>query len=340
MRDRAVRPSGSRHDQFPRGDLPRQRAMRIAAQAQKAGWCAADTAPGGLLAAMAAVQGARPADIVAALQPWLADDAWISRRLDDALALVASDPFVLPPLRMFHGAGLGGLILAERGSITLSLMIRPFEIAAADTAVDSHRAVFSPGHGWTRFVRAGSAHIRRYRVAVSETEAGGAFTATHASLCEFRGEQALRDGDIIAIDQGRDCFSLIGGTGDVVMVQLFVQPQSALPLREYDGRTGQLIRVASSQRANSFRQMGFALLRTLGRRDAAPLFAAALVDRDFALRWQVMREFIALDASAALPHLRAMATNDPHPEVRRAASAALDLVESRLAATTTSACPG
>ena len=324
--------SRSRHDYFPRDNMARRRAMRFAAQDRDAQWRAADCAPSGLLAAMAALRDANPATVFSALQPWLADDRWITRRLDEALALVEREPFVLPPLRMFAGKGLGGLILAESARITLCVMIRPFDAITNGDADESHRAIFSPGHSWTRVVRAAGARIRRYRVAVSAAEDDGVFTAAGAGRSEYMGEECLYNGDVIMTDQRRECFGIIGGTGDVVMEQFFVQPRSPLPLREYDGRTGQLIRVASSQRANSFRQMGFALLRHLDRRDAAPLFADELANIDFALRWQVMREFVALDAHTALPHLRGMAANDPHPEVRRAASAALDLVESHLGA--------
>jgi hypothetical protein len=36
-----------------------------------------------------------------------------------------------------------------------------------------------------------------------------------------------------------------------------------------------------------------------------------------------MREFLALDAQLALPHLRTMAESDPHAEVRAAAAETL-----------------
>ena len=77
--------------------------------------------------------------------------------------------------------------------------------------------------------------------------------------------------------------------------------------------------------------MGLAVLRACGRSDAAPLFTAALDDDDFAMRWQVMRELLALDPEAALPHLGAMAAGDPHPEVRKAAAATMALLRERIA---------
>ena len=54
----------------------------------------------------------------------------------------------------------------------------------------------------------------------------------------------------------------------------------------------------------------------------APLFARRLSAVIPTLRWQAMREFLALDASLPCPS-RAMAGADPHPEVRSAAAATL-----------------
>jgi HEAT repeat protein len=65
------------------------------------------------------------------------------------------------------------------------------------------------------------------------------------------------------------------------------------------------------------------LLRIMDRTDAVPLLREILGHRHFYVRWHAMREFLALDAEAALPSLRAMARSDPHPEVRAAAAQAL-----------------
>ena len=72
-------------------------------------------------------------------------------------------------------------------------------------------------------------------------------------------------------------------------------------------------------------QMMLTLLRILDWRDAVPVFRDMLASEHFYTRWQTMRELLALDAEAALPHLRAMASDDPHPEVREAAAGTLDL---------------
>ena len=65
------------------------------------------------------------------------------------------------------------------------------------------------------------------------------------------------------------------------------------------------------------------LLRTMDRVDAVPVMIDMLANPHFYARWQAMRELLALDAEAALPHLSILAECDPHPEVRTAAAATL-----------------
>lgn len=319
----------SRHDHFPHADPPRHQRRLRAAQALAARWHSADLARDGLMAAMNAVVDASSDTIFTALTPWLADLGWLAERLDQALALLAADPFSLPPVRMFNAPTMGGLVLAEAGPITLSLMIRPFDSVAPNENSGLSTALFTPGHGLSRILRSGGAQMVRYHVAVSEEEEAGQFTAARAARCFSDPARALRTDEWIRIDQAREGFGLIGGKGDVVLVQLFVQRPARLPIREYALPDGRLVKTAAARRDSSFRQMALALLRMQRRTDAAPLFAAASASDDFSLRWQAMREFVALDAAVALPHLRNMARTDPHPEVRRAAHATLDFIETR-----------
>jgi hypothetical protein len=315
----------SRHDHFPRSDLARRTLMRQREAALDARFRHEDTQPGGIGSAMRQVAGADPDTIFAALMPWLEDHRWVQRRLAAALALSAADPFALPPLRIFSGGALGGIILTEVPPITCSLMIRPFNQPAPRAA----SVIFSPGHGLTRIIRSGGARIQHYCVALSAEERSGGFRAATAAPLQIGEHGPLADGDQIRVDQQCESFNMTAGPGDLVMLQLFVHQPSRVPMREYDPAAGRLVRSAAAGRATSFRQMGLAVLRAFGRIDAAPLFAAALADDDFAMRWQVMRELLALDAAAALPHLIMMAADDPHPEVRAAASATLGLLRER-----------
>lgn len=318
----------SRHDHFPRADAARRLAMRAAVASLDTAWAAADAAPGGLLAAIDSVADAPAGIAIARLLPWLADAKWLRDRLDAALALMAADPFARPPLRPVGGAegGPGGLVLADRGAIRLTLRHWPFGASASAPAT----VHFVPGHAAIHVLASGGAHFCEHHVAVSAAEEAGCFTASTAAACHSAPPRPLQTGETLHLDTARQSFTLedggAGGGGDVLLLELTVQPPLRLPIRTYDVASGRLLHVSASRRDSSFRAMALALLRHLGRRDAAPLFIAETESSDFAARWNAMREFVALDPAAARAPLARMAASDPHPEVRRAAAATAALL--------------
>ncbi|WP_324071454.1 HEAT repeat domain-containing protein [Sphingopyxis sp.] len=302
--------------------------MRRAAADLDAAWKSADTAPGGLVTAIAALADAPAGVAIARLLPWLSDTGWLRGRLDAALALLAADPFARPPLRMVGGGNgaAGGLVLADHGAIRLTLQLRPF----AENRTAPGTAIFVPGGAAIHVLDGGGAELRAHSVAVSAAEEAGGFTAKGAAPCHSRPPRPLRTGETLILDTARQSFTLqhgaAGARRDILFLELTVQPPSRLPIRAYDIASGRLTHVSASRRDSSFRAMALALLRQLGRTDAAPLFAAEAASEDFAARWNAMRELVALDPAAALPHLAAMAAADPHPEVRAAAAATYGLI--------------
>jgi hypothetical protein len=316
----------SRHDHFPRADIARRLAMRRAVAALDAAWNVADTVPCGLLAAIDAVADA-PAEVaITQLLPWLTDIFWLRGRIDAALDLLRADPFARPPLRPVGGGGddPGSLILAERGAVRLSLQLWPFATLAPAPA--PARAVFIPGRAALHILASGGAALHQHAVAVGAGEEAGGFTAKGAAPCRSRPPRPLQQGETLRLDTARQAVTIAGARADVLLLELTVQPPSPLPIRTYDIANGGLVHVSASSRDSSFRQMALALLRHLGRTDAAPLFAVEAKDGDFAARWNAMRELVALDSAAARPLLEAMSADDPHPEVRRAAAATCSLI--------------
>ncbi len=313
--------SPSRHDHFPRADTARRTAIRAAVSDLGAAWTAADTAPDGLLTAIDAQANASPDAAIAALLPWLTDPRWLTTRLASALALLRTDLFARPPLRPVGGAdgAPGGLVLAERGAVRLTLRLWPF---ATDTAAP---AIFVPGRAALHILASGGAQLCLHQVAVTPAEKAGAFTARTAAPCDTAPPRLLRTGEMLYLDTAREGFTLIPGARDTLLLELTVQPPSRLPIRSYDPATGALLHVSASSCDSSFRAMALTLLRHLGRADAAPLFEAETHSSDFAARWHAMRELIALNPAAARAPLAAMAADDPHPEVRAAAKATLAL---------------
>ncbi|WP_310085841.1 HEAT repeat domain-containing protein [Sphingopyxis sp. BE122] len=330
-RPTAMPVSASRHDHFPRHDGARRDTIRTAVARVDAAWTAADTAPDGLLTAIAAQADAAPADAMAALRPWLTDRRWLERRLDSALALLRADPFARPPLRAFgggEGAGgdpaPGGLVLAERGHVRLTLRVWPF----ASSAPPETPAIFVPGRTAIHVLASGGAQLCQHHVALTPAEEAGAFTASAAAPCQSDPPRPLRTGETLDLDTAREGFTLVPGAHDTLLLELTVQPPSPLPIRSYDPATGHLLHISASRRDSSFRAMALTLLRHLGRPDAVALFEVETHSQDFAARWHAMRELIALNPTAAHAPLAAMAADDPHPEVRAAAQATLALLQS------------
>lgn len=310
----------SRHDHYPRFDMERRARLRAATTAREAHWGDADAGPGGLGAAIDAALGMGADDAIAALMPWLADIGWLRDRLGDALDLLAADLFARPPLRPVGGGeGAGGLILAERGAIRLSLQLHRAGTPA------SAAALFIPGRSALRILHGGGASVRDHHVTITPDEESGGFTAAGAARCRTGPPRALVADELLTFDTARTAFTLSDATGDALLLELSVQPPSSLPIRSYDIASGRLLHVSASRRDSSFRQMALSLLRTFSRVDAAPLFDAATKADDFAARWSAMREYIALAPAAAHPRLAHMAADDPHPEIRRAAATALAL---------------
>lgn len=317
-------PAPSRHDHFPRADPARRAAIRAAVSDLDAQWAAADTAPDGLLSAIDA-QADAPADAaIAALLPWLTDASWLRARIDSALALLHTDPFARPPLRPVGGTdgAPGGLVLADRGAIRLTLRLWPFAPHAPAPAP----AIFVPGRAALHILASGGAQLCHHRVALTPAEEAGAFTARAAAACQSDPPRPLQTGETLHLDTARQSVTLIPGGRDTLLLELTVQPPSRLPVRSYDSATGRLLHVSASRRDSSFRAMALTLLRHIQRPDAAPLFAAETQSEDFAARWHAMRELVALAPAAARAPLEHIAAHDPHPEVRAAAQATLALL--------------
>src|SRR3546814_6418614 len=80
----------------------------------------------------------------------------------------------------------------------------------------------------TRILSTGGAAIAFHRVAVSAAEEAGAFTAAGASPCVSDPARPLITGETLTLDSARTAFSLAGGSGDIVLIELAVQPPSRL----------------------------------------------------------------------------------------------------------------
>jgi hypothetical protein len=259
--------------------------------------------------------------VLALARRLILDDAAIGALLDAAVSAAAADPFCRPPLRASRNEVQDGLQLFGDPALTIQIAVMSADaLATKRTSSGPPPAIsFTGQRSLFRFVRGGRGVITVW----SAPFIGAGFTTGAAGRCRLRERRRLADGDVIEFDGRCEAFIVDSAASD--LVYLFAStPLEAGPVGvDYDPLTLEPVAASSTDDAGSRIQMMLALLRTTGRRDAAPLFAEALSAPHFHARWHAMREFLALDAELARPHLERMAGADPHPEVRAAAAATL-----------------
>ncbi|MGN6375768.1 MAG: hypothetical protein ACTHMG_09455 [Sphingomonas sp.] len=256
----------------------------------------------------------------------LADDGWVAPLLAPLIAAQRGDPWIEPPFKVNREAGKIGAVLYDgpTASVTASVI-------SADwlAAMPRPMALLVPGRlTVVRYIRAGGAKLQLWRADSVDAQ----FTAAGAAPAMPIGVLTLRDGMVLRLDGRSRGWWLEAGGSDVVTLTAVVKLGAAPLMREYALPRGGFLRCATLDDGAARAQMLLTLLRVTRRADAGDRFAAASHDPAPFLRWSAMREWLALDARAALPRLAAMAEADPNEEVRGAATTTLTMVERNLAA--------
>jgi hypothetical protein len=215
-----------------------------------------------------------------------------------------------------------GFLLFDRPELTLFAAVMPAEnIATKRLTGEGRRSIVFPGqHSLYRFVRAGGATLSFWDAPLIEC----GFRADRSGQCRLVERRRISDGEVFELDGRRQTFVIEHASSDLVYLQAVTSAERAPLTVEYDSESFAFAGASSTDEVSSRTQMMLALLRIMDRRDAVPLMIGLLDDPNFYARWQAMRELLALDAEAALPHLRRLAARDPHPEVRAAAAATLE----------------
>lgn len=233
----------------------------------------------------------------------------------------ADDPFFRPAMRNVASEIHSGILLFDTPELTLFLSVMPAEgLAAKRLGRDGRRSIVFPGQlSLHKFIRSGGATFSFWEAPL--IEAG--FTAQSSGRCRLAERRCMKDGELLQLDGRRRTFVIDHASSDLVYLQAVVTAGRAPLTVEYDSDTFEFAGASSTDEVSSRTQMMLTLLRTMERQDAVPLMIAMLDNPNFYARWQAMRELLALDAEAALSHLKSFASGDPHPEVRAAAAATL-----------------
>lgn len=259
----------------------------------------------------------------------LRDLGWLNRLLGGPLAQLADDPWFEAPLRCSRDRARTGAVVYDGpvAQISASVLAARGDGQGASATPAPATLIATGRLVMTRYVHAGGARLTRWSVGAPDDP----FVAANAAPARAMPSVPLCDGQVLRHDGRVEAHRLSGQSSDIVMVSILLRHESVAVAREYAVDDGRLLRAAWLDDRPVRSAMLLRLLREMGRADAAPAMEAASRDPAFFLRWEAMREWLAMDAGAAMPRLAEMAEQDPHPQVREAAVAMLRVVHARLA---------
>ncbi len=153
---------------------------------------------------------------------------------------------------------------------------------------------------------------------------------------------ALRPGHRLAFDLNSETLAVDSVDRRLVVLRLLRMAPEPAPGREYDAASGRLLHRSAGRIGTSRREAIIALLGRMGRADAAPQIARVALDEgDPSLRWQALREALALDTATGFRALASVARRGEDPLAAQAGALRAQLLETHpeLAQLETGPCP-
>ena len=256
-----------------------------------------------------------------------------ANRLADSLVRSGVDLLVRAPLahlpqRHSTDGTVSMLLLARSGNVTLTLVA----IDGAALAAGAAPATVNlwPGEAWEH-VLAGTGRAELVDVVPDGPE--------RARL--DRQPIALRPGTVLHRDASRLGFVLHGVDGCLVSLRLQRRRPLAGMVREYALSDGRLAHTAAGNPRDSRVEVMMALLGRMKRADAAPLMAdLAQREGPDSLRWQALRECLALDSLTGFQALCAVARDAGDPLFVPAGALRSQLIETDPQLARLETCPG
>lgn len=207
-------------------------------------------------------------------------------------------PLAQLSLRHQSGAGFHFLQLAAKGSATLGLALHDGMVPAT-----SHVVATFPDADRHEIVLVGGAEIEALRIV---TDCGDRVEVDRTA-------RRVGRGDCIVL-AGADCSRVVRRVrGCMLTLRLARVGDRPRPTRQVDLASGKVVHKASGNRRESQHEMMVALLGRMKRSDAAPVFADVARSGSDHVRWQALRECLALNTGLGMDLLRTFASDSSDP---------------------------
>ena len=207
-------------------------------------------------------------------------------------------PLAQLSLRHQSGTGFHFLQLAAKGSATLGLALHDGMVPAT-----SHVVATFPDADRHEIVLVGGAEIEALRIV---TDCGDRVEVDRTA-------RRVGRGDCIVL-AGADCSRVVRRVrGCMLTLRLARVGDRPRPTRQVDLASGKVVHKASGNRRESQHEMMVALLGRMKRSDAAPVFADVARSGSDHVRWQALRECLALNTGLGMDLLRTFASDSSDP---------------------------
>lgn len=208
------------------------------------------------------------------------DDGLIHSLTRHLCAAISENPLAHPPFRNGYDGRSSTMLLAKSGRAQLLLQAR------------------EPGEYEYPCVTFSDA-IRFDATLAGKARANLLRTSGPLEKVHLAHEQIdLRGGVRLALDCSTESMLVTQVERRLVTLRLVQNTSTPQPGREYCIETGKLLHQSAGSRAASRREMMVALLGRMERAEAAPVLAAMVSsESDTSLRWQSLRECLALDTA-------------------------------------------
>ena len=244
-----------------------------------------------------------------------AADRFVAGLVDTILTELARDPLGQSPLRHYVDDALASVTVLRHGTTVLSLQTIDGLALGRGAAPASVR--FLPCETWEKVL---AGHAAAERVAIAAGHPGG--VDFNRSAIDLAPDQVLhRNGQ-------REALLLRRVPGVLTTLKLQRRTSCSDVTREYALEDGALLHQAAGSPRESRLELTAALLGRMGRSDAAPLLAAMAEERGNAsLRWQMLRECLALDTAKGFATLSRIACDSADPLAAHAGALRAQLIE-------------
>jgi hypothetical protein len=248
----------------------------------------------------------------------LFNDEFVLKFLRQELAGYEASPLYALSVSVIEGGIVNGMVLYDDPRISIALTtvaatdvaLKRFEKRGKQTGVSigARDVLF-------RFVKSGRTRLKIWRAAPI-----GFYTRITDSLhCAHEETIEVRTGSKVFMNGGREAFSFDELESPVVMLSVSAKPVNTPVNAQYDTGTGRLAGVSAADDKSSRIQLLATLLGTLRPDSVNETIKPFLMHRDHFVRWHVMRQMLAADTEAALPHLEFLRDSDPHPQIAEVA---------------------